>query len=68
MVINTRFNWRHNEDEYVFLRNNPSVFRNFHVGDVFSLESHANIINRFGTTGVGVELSRVDLRLSLIHI
>ena len=62
MVINTRFNWRHNEDEYVFLRNNPSVFRNFHVSDVFSLESHANIINRFGTTGVGVELSRVDLR------
>ena len=67
-VINTRFNWRHNEDEYVFLRDNPSVFRNFHVGDVFSLESHANIINKLGTTGIGVELSRVDLRSNNLGI
>ena len=61
-VINTRINWRHNEDEYILKRNNPAFYRNFHVGDIFSLESHASILNKMGTTGVGVELSRVDLR------
>lgn len=61
-AVNTRLNWRRNQDEYHFLRNNPSVFRNFHVSNVIGLESHADFYSKAGTTGIGVELNSVYLR------
>lgn len=61
-VINTRFNWRRNQDEYILLRDNPSFYRNLHIGNVLSLESHADFYNKAGVTGIGVELSSVYLR------
>lgn len=61
-AINTRLNWRRNEDDYVFSRSNPSIYRNLHINNVISLESHADFYSKAGTTGVGVELSSVYLR------
>ena len=60
--INTRFNWRRNQDEYHFIRSNPSIFRNFHVSNVLGLESHADFYSKAGTTGVGVEFQSIYLR------
>lgn len=60
--INTRLNWRRNQDEYLFTRDNPNGYRNLHISNVISLESHANFYSKAGATGVGVELSSVYLR------
>ncbi len=61
-AINTRLNWRRNQDEYVFIRNNPSIYRNLHISNVINLESHADFYSKAGTTGIGVELSQMYLR------
>lgn len=57
-----RLSWRHNQDEYVFDRSNPSIYRNLHISDVFNLELHGDYYSTLGITGIGAELSRVDLR------
>ena len=61
-AINTRLNWRRNQDEYVFTRENPSKYRNLHISNIISLESHANFYSKAGVTGLGVELSSMYLR------
>ena len=61
-AIKTRFNWRRNQDEYLLIRDEPNFYRNLHISNVLTLESHANFHSELGTTGVGVELSSVYLR------
>ena len=58
-----RIFWKRGQDEYIFIRNNPSVYRNLHINNKvgFSLDTqiaHANN-NR---TGFGIELSSVGIR------
>ncbi|MEL7122056.1 MAG: TonB-dependent receptor [Bacteroidota bacterium] len=60
--LNPRFSWRHHEDEYFFVRDNPSLFRNLHISNTFALEFHASNENKLGTTGIGMELNQIDLR------
>ena len=61
-AINTRFNWRRNQDEYLLFRDDPAFYRNLHISNVLSVESHADFYSIAGATGVGVEMSRVYLR------
>ncbi len=61
-AIKTRFNWRRNQDEYLLKRNEPNFYRNLHISNVLTVESHADFYSKAGTTGVGVELSSVYLR------
>lgn len=60
-TFNPRLYWRRNQDEYIFVRNNPSIFRNMHIGNVYGLELHSTNENKLGTTGIGLEFSQVDL-------
>jgi vitamin B12 transporter len=59
--INPRIYWRRNQDEYVFVRNNPSLYRNLHIGNTVGFETHASHENRLGTTGLGFEFARISL-------
>ena len=54
--------WRHNEDEYIFVRDNPSIYRNKHIGDNIGVEGHLTIPTQNGLTGMGMELSQYFLR------
>ncbi len=60
--IKPRLSWRRNQDEYVFVRRNPSLYRNLHISNVLSLEVNASHNNRWGATGLGAEATRLDLR------
>lgn len=59
--LNPRLYWRRNQDEYIFERSNPSLFRNMHIGNSFGAEFHATNQNKLGQTGMGIELRQVDL-------
>ena len=61
-AIKTRFNWRRNQDEYLLKRAEPTFYRNLHISNVLTVESHADFYSKAGATGVGVELSSVYLR------
>lgn len=63
-TLNPRLFWRRNQDEYVFVRSNPSIYRNLHIGNVYGAEFHASNRNALGTTGIGLELNQVDLASS----
>ncbi len=59
--VNPRLFWRRNQDEYIFVRSNPSIYRNLHIGNVYGLEIQASNQNSLGTTGIGLELNQIDL-------
>ncbi len=53
--------WRRNQDEYHFIRSNPSIFRNFHIGNTYGGEINGSYINALGVLGVGVDFRYDDL-------
>lgn len=55
---NSSLSWRHAQDEYVFIRNKPSVYRNLHLGNNISAELNATYHSTWGTTGLGAELRK----------
>jgi vitamin B12 transporter len=59
--IMPRLSWRKNADDYVFVRNNPSLYQNIHLSHTLSGELHGSYASAWGQTGLGVELSRISL-------
>lgn len=53
--IKPRFSYRHNDDKYVFVRQNPSVYENFHQTDALEADLNVSAKNRLGTCGMGLE-------------
>jgi len=64
--LNPRLFWRRNQDEYIFVRRNPSIYRNMHIGNTVGVEMHASNKNALGTTGVGLEAASVSLRSNIL--
>jgi vitamin B12 transporter len=56
-----RIYWRRNQDEYVFIRQDPSIYRNLHTTNKLGAEVNANYSSELGITGFGVDLSQVYL-------
>ncbi len=57
--FNPRLSFRKNNDDYIFIRQKPSVFRNLHITQTTQLELHASRKNNIGELGLGVE-GRMD--------
>jgi vitamin B12 transporter len=57
-----RIYWRRNQDEYIFVRSNPSLYRNLHIGNVLAAEMQARNTNKWGQTGLGTEWRYVQLQ------
>jgi vitamin B12 transporter len=57
-----RLYWRRNQDEYVFVRTNPNLYRNFHLNNTVGYEINSTIANRLGTTGLGLDINQLWLR------
>jgi len=49
--------WRRNEDEYLYIRSNPSAYRNLHITNKIALELNGSYSSYLGTSGFGVEFS-----------
>ncbi|MGR7812958.1 TonB-dependent receptor plug domain-containing protein [Lacinutrix undariae] len=61
LTIKPRVYWRRNQDIYVFVRQDPSIYRNVHIGNKVGAEVNASYKSKFGTTGFGVDIAKVAL-------
>ena len=62
LVLRSNLYWRRNQDMYLFLRSDPSFFRNFHIGNNLGGESNLQWINSLGQTGFGLDFRKEILR------
>lgn len=53
--------WRRNEDEYIYIRSNPSAYRNLHISNKIAAELNGSYTSNIGVTGFGIETSKVYL-------
>ncbi|MEN2436347.1 TonB-dependent receptor [Weeksellaceae bacterium A-14] len=56
--LNSSLFWRRGQDMYLYLRNNPSYYRNMHIGNNAGGEVNASYNSTLGTTGLGIELRK----------
>ncbi len=56
--INTNAYWRRSQDEYIYIRSNPSVYRNLHIGNNVGLEINSSYTSKLGITGLGVDFRK----------
>ena len=61
LIIKPRFYWKRGQDEYIYIRENPSVYRNLHKINKISAEFNAAYSSKLGVTGFGVDLSNVNI-------
>ena len=61
VTIKPRIYWRRNQDMYLFLRENPSFFRNLHISNKIGAETNVVFNSNLGKTGVGLDISRIYL-------
>jgi len=59
LVWKPRVYWRRNQDEYIYIRNNPSIYRNLHVTNKIAVELNGSYESLIGITGFGFETSKV---------
>ncbi|HMQ06760.1 MAG TPA: TonB-dependent receptor [Saprospiraceae bacterium] len=53
--------WRRNKDEYIFVRDNPSIYRNLHIGNTYGTEVNGSVVGDQGALGFGLEFRHDDL-------
>jgi len=63
-VLTPKAYWRHNEDEFLLKRYDPSFYRNFHKTDVYGGELQLGFSSGLGKTTIGVEAGREVIKSS----
>tara|TARA_R110000868_G_scaffold195442_2_gene441107 strand:- start:1882 stop:3702 length:1821 start_codon:yes stop_codon:yes gene_type:complete len=53
--------WRRNQDEYIFVRQDPSIYRNLHLTNKVGAELNAKYSSNMGVTGFGIDMAKVSL-------
>lgn len=61
LIIKPKLYWKRNQDMYVYLRNNPSVYRNLHITNKIGAELNGSYESNSGITGFGIGVSSVKL-------
>ncbi len=61
VLFTHRAYWRRNKDEYIYLRNNPTYYRNLHTNNTIGYEANVSISNPIGVTGIGIDINRLLL-------
>ncbi len=59
--INPRLSYRYNNDDYIFVRQDPSIYRNIHESNVLTAEVQSSYKLKKGTVGAGIEYRSEDL-------
>ncbi|NNK73585.1 MAG: TonB-dependent receptor, partial [Flavobacteriaceae bacterium] len=60
-TLKPRLYWKRNQDMYVFVRQDPSIYRNLHISNKVGAEMNASYTSNLGVTGFGVDFARVFL-------
>ena len=61
LMLRPRVYWKRNQDMYVYLRHNPSVYRNLHISNKVSFELNGSYKSSIGDTGFGIDIASVTL-------
>ena len=61
LSISPKLYWRRGQDEYIYIRDNPSVYRNLHKTNKVSAELSGSYFSDLGVTGFGIDLSTVNI-------
>ena len=61
LIIKPRLYWKRGQDEYIYIRDNPSVYRNLHKTNKISAELSGSYFTKGGITGFGIDLSTVNI-------
>ena len=61
LSITPKLYWRRGQDEYIYIRDNPSVYRNLHKTNKVSAELSGSYFSELGVTGFGIDLSAVNI-------
>ena len=61
LIIKPRIYWKRGQDMYIYIRDNPSVYRNLHKTNKISAELSGSYISDLGVTGFGLDLSTVNI-------
>ena len=61
LIIKPRLYWKRNQDMYVFIRQNPDIYRNLHISNKVGAEINMSYKSSLGTTGFGVDVAKVYL-------
>lgn len=56
-----RLYWKRNQDEYIYVRQDPSIYRNLHISNKITADLNGSFRNSLGTTGFGIDLSQIYL-------
>lgn len=64
LSLNSHLYWRRGQDMYLFVRDNPSLYRNMHIGNNMGWESNFSYRTKAGITGIGFDLIKETLRSS----
>lgn len=62
LLIQPKVYWKRGQDEYIFIRNNPSIYRNLHITNKLGAEVNGTWEHKMATTGVGFELASVSIQ------
>ncbi len=61
LTIKPKIYWKRNQDEYVFVREDPSIYRNLHQTNKVGAELNFAYTSNIGTTGFGIDLAKIYL-------
>ena len=61
LTIKPKVYWKRNQDMYIYLRHDPSVYRNLHITNKVGAELNISSNSKLGITGFGIDLAAVSL-------
>ena len=61
LIVKPKFYWKRNQDIYIYLRQDPSVYRNLHISNKIGIDINASKRNSLGSIGFGFDISKVFL-------
>ncbi len=64
LSVNSSVYWRRGQDMYLFIRQNPSYYRNMHIGNNVGGTVNTTYESSLGTTGIGVDYRKEFLASS----
>lgn len=60
-LLKPRLYWRRGQDEYIFVRSNPAIYRNLHITHKVGFAFDASNTNKLGQTGLGIDFANVSI-------
>ncbi len=61
LILKPSIYWKRNQDEYIYVRQDPSIYRNLHITNKVGGALNAEYSSNLGVTGFGIDMAKVYL-------